>query len=210
MTDFSSDDTVSNVRIFFRSMEGEFGTRLVGLYRGKKVYVHWDSEDKFDGEGTYICDLSLNPKSQANYFATFVSKDCAENLDALKRIQIDASAIAALTSDAYDDDYHEAYVANITHTHAVSGSFIDGVENAAITRISCNELASDIFGDGNYKVCISPNGRRMSIWPEKYGRISSKNHFMSICGLAYLVQYTSNGNIRYTKAKNRIDITFGD
>ena len=94
------------------------------------------------------------------------------------------------------------------NSEAKSGHFIDDSDDGAISRISECELFSPIFGDGNYRVCISPNGRNARIWPDKYGQIASVNHVMTIGGLASKVPFESAGRVDLTKSKGRIDLRF--
>jgi len=185
MNNMPSDISVPNAKVLFRNVRGQYENRLVGRYNGMNVYPDNDCSDDFSGAGVYICDLILNPQSKGNYFAVFIR-------------------------EANEGECEELIDADIPHkkTGAKSGHFIDDSDEGAISRISECELFSTIFGDGNYRVCISPNGKNARIWPDKYGQITSANHVMTIGGLASIVPFESAGRVDFTKSKGKIDLRF--
>lgn len=202
---------VSGAMVRFEGWVGKEDGQLhkSGRYGGTRVYPDRDYENVVIPDMAYLCNLVYNVKGGC-YHAEIIA-------------EITDQHILDYMSDHPEESARVMAQAGATMAHGVQAAepaeaapAVDAPEETTPTctvdesvyRISHDEIRSDLFTEDRYTVRFSPNGRKVSLYPNRRGKTLCRNGVILIGGMAKRNPFTGETKVGCRMTKERFDLFF--
>ena len=200
---FEYQNILENVPIFFGKVwEAKGDVHAYGLFNGIRVYSHRNNTIVASLNNAYMCDLLLIP-GQEYCFAWIDHVMTDEEVE--DYVNNFPNKSNGLIDWIIRNSNKEKTVPTEEKTEKKD---VPMMEPDSIYRICYNELKSNLFTNGKYTVRYSPNGRRMLITPNKYGRTECRNGVITVPGMEKRRPFTTMEKVRFTRNDSGFSLVF--